>query len=128
MGERKAVWMGAGVASVGLWVFGSLFSQTLPTEPLPTPLTPWICVPPTVPSYTACSGHPDVVPDVYPFRTGCYDMRTGTPGDCRESWILYQSTEGVTPAAMDYWTGARRHRSGKSWAAVPRSFRATRGP
>jgi hypothetical protein len=50
-----------------------------------------------------------VVPDVYPFRTGCYDIRTGTPGDCRESWILYQSTEGVAPAAMDYWTGAHLH-------------------
>lgn len=109
MGKKRMAWEKSWLVAAALVLGRVGWGQTLPTEPLPTPLTPWICVRPTVPSYSACKDHPAVVPDVYPFRTGCYDLRTGMPADCQESWILYHSTEGVIPVAMDYWTGAHLH-------------------
>jgi len=109
MGERRAVWMRAGVASVGLWVFGSLFSQTLPTEPLPTPLTPWLSGNPTIPTYIHCLNHPTVIPWSYTFQTGCYDVVTGEALDCQETWILYWSTEGVAAQEVDHFRGSHLH-------------------
>jgi len=101
--------MRAGVASVGLWVFGSLFSQTLPTEPLPTPLTPWLSGNPTIPTYKHCLNHPTVIPWSYTFQTGCYDVVTGEALDCQETWILYWSTEGVAAQEVDHVRGAHLH-------------------
>lgn len=103
-GLLKTGWVTIG-AVLGL----AAWAQVLPPAPLPTPLTPWICVPPTVPGYTKCDGHPEVNADRYPFRTGCYDIGTGLTGDCRETWILYFSTEGVAEEDLDYWTGAHLH-------------------
>jgi hypothetical protein len=72
-------------------------------------LTPWVYGNPTIPTYTHCHNHPAVVPRTYTFQTGCYDVLTGEPKDCQETWILYWSTEGVAAEEVDRVRGAHRH-------------------
>ena len=92
-----------------LWVCTAGKAQTLPTEPLPTALTPWVCTEPTIPDYVKCKDHPKVELLTFDFFTGCYDIQDGRPLNCQNTWIEYFSTEGVAPEAMDYWTGAHLH-------------------
>ncbi|MEW5764878.1 MAG: hypothetical protein ACOYXN_09960 [Acidobacteriota bacterium] len=98
-----------GAVGLAIWICTAGQAQNLPTEPLPTPLTPWICTEPTIPNYTKCAGHPEVELLTYDFYTGCYDIQDGHSLNCQNTWIEYFSTEGVAPEMMDYWTGAHLH-------------------
>jgi hypothetical protein len=73
------------------------------------PVTSWICKPPTLPTYTRCTGHAPVDLEQFWFTTGCYDSTTGRPVNCAEAWSETVSTEGVDPVWLDYWTGGHTH-------------------